>query len=265
LLIEEFIHLDFLQMNNWFEFVKKNPPKSWKSLFEDSLPELEDAYEDLTLDNEKYGDIVPLNYILFMPFYLTPISKLKVILVGGEPMTGTISDTDLLRTQGLLFSQSRLDMVSGTLSIIYRELSRSIEGFTPPLHGDLRSWAYRGVLLLHSSLTVSQKKRNEAEMELVKLKSKYKPKYGSYSSLWSGFIRKALSFINEKQPNAVFVLFGNDGKGVREYLSSNSLVIEVASPSPKNSSTEFIGNNLFIKINEMLIKTEQDPVDWRLE
>ncbi len=244
-------------MSNWLEFVKKDPPKSWKNLFEDAMPELEDAYEDLCLDKEKYDDIEPFDHRIFLPFYLTPLSRLKVVFVGGEPTK--------LSSEGLLFSQKRTDMVSGTLSIIFRELSRSIDGFIAPLHGDLRSWSYRGVLLLHSSLTTSQKKKNYIDMELSKLKSKYKPKMETYQSLWSGFIRKTLTFINENHPNCVFVLFGEGGKNIREYLSSNSLVIEVASPSPKNSSTEFVGNSLFLKINEMLIKTEQDPVDWRLE
>ena len=88
----------------------------------------------------------------FNAFNTTPLSQVKVVILGQDPYHG------VGQAHGLCFSVRRGIAVPPSLHNIYRELSTDV-GATPVRHGDLSTWAEQGVLLLNSVLRSKQGKQ----------------------------------------------------------------------------------------------------------
>jgi uracil-DNA glycosylase len=78
---------------------------------------------------------------------LTPLSQVKVVILGQDPYHGPH------QAQGLSFSVAPGVKIPPSLRNIFKELQRDL-GQAVPAHGSLEAWAKRGVLLLNTSLTV---------------------------------------------------------------------------------------------------------------
>lgn len=84
---------------------------------------------------------------------LTPLSTVKVVVVGQDPYHGPN------QACGHSFSVPKGIAVPGSLKNIYKELTNEYgSGFVPPKHGCLDGWAKQGVLLLNACLTVEAHK-----------------------------------------------------------------------------------------------------------
>jgi uracil-DNA glycosylase len=77
---------------------------------------------------------------------LTPLSKIKVVIVGQDPYHQPG------QACGLSFSVPPGKAVPASLQNIYKELSDEFPGFVPPRHGCLEGWARQGVLMLNACL-----------------------------------------------------------------------------------------------------------------
>ncbi|MEY2953283.1 MAG: hypothetical protein RLZZ401_1370 [Pseudomonadota bacterium] len=86
----------------------------------------------------------------FRALALTPLSAVKVVILGQDPYHGPG------QAQGLAFSVSQGVRVPPSLRNIFRELQRDSLIASLPGHGSLVAWAKRGVLLLNTSFTVEQ-------------------------------------------------------------------------------------------------------------
>ncbi len=84
----------------------------------------------------------------FCALTLTPLSAVKVVIVGQDPYHGPG------QAEGLAFSVAPGVKVPPSLRNMFKELVRSGCLAQLPELGSLRSWAQRGVLLLNTSLTV---------------------------------------------------------------------------------------------------------------
>ncbi|KAN0061749.1 uracil DNA glycosylase [Thecaphora frezii] len=80
---------------------------------------------------------------------LTPLDRVKVVVVGQDPYHGPG------QAHGLSFSVPKGIAPPPSLRNIYKELQNEYPGFQPPKHGCLEEWARQGVLLLNACLTVS--------------------------------------------------------------------------------------------------------------
>ena len=78
---------------------------------------------------------------------LTPLSQVKVVILGQDPYHGPH------QAQGLSFSVAPGVKIPPSLRNIFKELQRDL-GQAIPSSGSLAAWAQRGVLLLNTSLTV---------------------------------------------------------------------------------------------------------------
>ena len=88
----------------------------------------------------------PMNKI-FNAFNLTPLSKVKVVIVGQDPYHGEG------QANGLSFSVEKFKKIPPSLQNIFKELFDDLR-ITSPQNGDLQNWAHQGVLMLNNSLTV---------------------------------------------------------------------------------------------------------------
>lgn len=78
---------------------------------------------------------------------LTPLSQVKVVILGQDPYHGPH------QAQGLSFSVAPGVKIPPSLRNIFKELQRDLS-LAIPVSGSLEAWAKRGVLLLNTSLTV---------------------------------------------------------------------------------------------------------------
>ena len=121
---------------------------------------------------------------IFNAFNLTPLNKVKVVIVGQDPYHGEG------QANGLSFSVEKLKKIPPSLQNIFKELFDDLR-ITSPQNGDLQNWAHQGVLMLNNSLTVEQGMP------------------GSHQGKgWEKFTDSVLKIINEKRNNVVFILWG---------------------------------------------------------
>ncbi len=237
----------------WTEWYRKHPPHGWEELFEELSDEFQATHELLEKEAQKYGPWIPSPWNLFRAFQLTPRTSVKVVMVTSKPLNGYVSGTTDLRSQGLAFSVRHDDLIPQATRLIYRELQDTILDFYPPSHGDLTDWALRGVLLLTMSLT-SSPGRDQQESGNI-----------SHSRLWGYFIRRTLETVFKTNKHAVFVFFGKEVQGLRTYLSSKALILDVPYPTQSaNCDEPFLGGGWFAKINQWLMDHQQTPIDWCL-
>ena len=84
---------------------------------------------------------------IFNAFHMTPLSEVKVVIIGQDPYH------NVGQAHGLCFSVRPDVEIPPSLVNIYKELSDDL-GCKIPNNGYLEKWARQGVLLLNTVLTV---------------------------------------------------------------------------------------------------------------
>ncbi len=183
--------------------------------------------------------VYPKESDLFRAFKLTPLDKVKVVLLGQDPYH------EENQANGLAFSVNKGVKVPPSLRNLYKELNDDL-GIDIPNHGDLSSLAKQGVLLLNTVLTVRKGKAQSHH------------NYG-----WQKFTDKIIKVLNDENHPIVFILLGNDAKG-KKCLITNPLhyIIEAIHPSPLSANRGFFGSKIYSRTNEFLIKNNIDPIDF---
>eukprot|EP01061_Rhynchopus_euleeides_P004467 TRINITY_DN1371_c0_g1_i1.p1 TRINITY_DN1371_c0_g1~~TRINITY_DN1371_c0_g1_i1.p1 ORF type:complete len:589 (+),score=270.75 TRINITY_DN1371_c0_g1_i1:62-1828(+) len=183
----------------------------------------------------------PLEQV-FTCFNLTPLEKVKVVIIGQDPYHG------FGQANGLAFSVNSGVRVPPSLKNIYKEMKSDLgRTWVEPKHGDLTKWAQQGVLLLNACLTV------EAD----------KPQ-SHMASGWQNFTDMVIKSLNERKERVVFVLWGNFAKKKGRMINKKKhVVIESAHPSPLSFHL-FKGSKPFSKVNAGLANIGKSPIDWKL-
>ena len=214
---------------------------NWQQIID--IEKAKDYFIDLDffLKSEKQNfNIFPKVKDVFKAFELTPLDKLKVVLIGQDPYH------KINQAHGLSFSVNNGIKTPPSLVNIYKELKTDLN-IPIAEHGNLTHWAKQGVLLLNSTLTVREGQPGSHQ------------KKG-----WENFTDEIIKYISENTENTVFLLWGNFAKTKKEIInSSKHLVLEAAHPSPLARGA-FFGSKHFSKCNEFLISKGKVPIDWSL-
>lgn len=217
--------------------------KSWKEVLEDefSKPYFQQIPNHLKTEREQGKKIFPPGSQIFNAFNITPINKVKVVILGQDPYHGPG------QAHGLCFSVSDGIPKPPSLINIFKELHEDT-GVPIPRHGNLTAWAEQGVFLLNASLTV----RSNEPMSHSKIG-------------WAEFTDAVIRKISDKRQHVVFLLWGKFA-GEKRFLidESKHFILKAAHPSPLSAHTGFFGCKHFSKTNEWLMKKGIDPVDWKL-
>lgn len=173
-------------------------------------------------------------------FKLTPINKVKVVILGQDPYH------NYGEANGLAFSVNKGVKLPPSLRNIFKELKEDL-GCEIPNHGDLSKWANQGVLLLNTALSVEENKPN------------------SHQDIWKPFTLSVLKKLLKYNP--VFILWGKKSQeffyeAIKPRKNLNIDVLQSAHPSPFSANRGFFGCKHFSKCNEILIKKNLTPIDW---
>lgn len=185
--------------------------------------------------------IFPPKEEIFNAFYLTPLSKVRVVILGQDPYHG--KDQGM----GLAFSVKENVPLPPSLINIYKEISRDLK-VKMPACGDLTSWARQGVFLLNTTLTV---KANQAN---------------SHKNIgWATFTDSVLEVINEQERPIVYLLWGGFARSKKRLLTNpKHLVLESSHPSPLSVYRGFAGCGHFSQCNQFLVEQGQEPIHWQI-
>lgn len=224
------------------DLTPKHLPEDWKVALsaEFSAPYFHQLKDFLVEERRNYT-IYPPAPDVFNALRFTPLSEVKVLILGQDPYHGAE------QAHGLSFSVRPGVRIPPSLRNIYKELATDIPEFTPPKHGDLRSWAEQGVLMLNAVLTVREGQANSHQGK-------------GWEQLTDAIIRT----VNAKEERVVFVLWGAYARKKAKLITGKQhVIIESAHPSPL-SEKNFFGTRPFSRVNEALAEAGQRPIDWQL-
>ena len=216
---------------------------SWKEVLKQEFDKPYFQQIPLHLKTEKaQGKIIyPPGGLIFNAFNTTPVSNVKIVIIGQDPYHGPN------QAHGLCFSVQNGVPPPPSLINIFKELHDDI-GMQIPNHGNLTKWAEQGVFLLNASLTV----RAGEPMSHSKIG-------------WAIFTDTVIKKISDTKDHVVFMLWGKFAQDKKMLIDETKhLVLGAAHPSPLSAFNGFFGCRHFSKANQYLVSKGIDPVDWRL-
>lgn len=196
--------------------------------------------------------IFPKEEDIYRTFELTPLNKLKIVILSQDPYASICSKTKIPYANGLAFStQKECKTIPKSLQNIFSELKNDLNIYNTST--DLTYWAKQGILLLNTQLTVIEKNPNSHDF-------------------WNKFTDNIIKFISENCENIIFVIWGNNSLKKTKFIDSKKHHIFISShPSPlsvnkslKNYNS-FFGSKIFSKINNKLKELNKTLIDWNLK
>ncbi len=200
------------------------------------------SLKSFLLERKTNGAIIhPKGSEYFRALDLTPLSKVRVVILGQDPYHGPG------QAHGLCFSVQPRVRVPPSLVNIFKELKTDL-GIEPAGHGFLEHWATQGVLLLNSVLTVEQGQAASHQ-----------------GKGWEGFTDAVIRAVAERDQPAVFILWGGYAQKKAAFVDDTKhLVIKSVHPSPLSAYRGFFGSRPFSQANAFLAKNGIDEIDWAL-
>lgn len=217
--------------NDWLEGLKPEFGKPYyASLYKTILQEYNSR------------QIFPAAEDIFNAFNFTPLSKVKVVILGQDPYHNDG------QAHGLCFSVKPDVQIPPSLVNIYTELHEDL-GCYIPNNGYLKKWADQGVLLLNTVLTVRAHQAN------------------SHRGIgWEEFTDAAIMALNGQDRPIVFILWGAPAQRKKAMLNNpKHLILTAPHPSPLSAYRGFFGSRPFSKTNEFLESQGEEPIDWQIE
>jgi len=180
---------------------------------------------------------------IFNAFHFTPLSSVKVLILGQDPYH------NVHQAHGLCFSvlPDQPD-IPPSLQNIYKEIHEDV-GCDIPNNGYLKKWADQGVLMLNTVLTVRAHQAN------------------SHKGMgWEKFTDAVIQAVNEQDRPIVYLLWGKPAQSKIPMLNNpKHLILKAPHPSPLSAFRGFFGCKHFSQTNNFLIENGLEPIDWQIE
>ena len=195
----------------------------------------------LVAERERGRRIFPRGSEWFRALDLTPLERVRVVILGQDPYHGEG------QAHGLCFSVEPGVPPPPSLINIFKELDSDL-GIEPVRHGLLDHWARQGVLLLNSVLTVEMGRAASHR-----------------DRGWERFTDAVVAEVNAKPEPVVFLLWGSYAQKKAAFVDeARHLVLKAPHPSPLSAHSGFFGCRHFSKANAFLASRGLAPIDWAL-
>lgn len=214
--------------SDWYPYLKDEVQKPY---FETLNQKVGQAYLDKT--------VYPPEGQIFNALETTPLSKVKVVILGQDPYHNPN------QAHGLAFSVNAQQKIPPSLQNIFKEISANMHCI-PPTQGDLTYLAEQGVLLLNTVLTVEE---NSPQSHA---------KWG-----WENFTDTIIQQVSDKASPSVFILWGKPAQTKSPLINREKhLILQSVHPSPLSAYRGFHGSKPFSQANHFLEKNGRSPIDW---
>lgn len=218
---------------------------SWKSALSDFLlsTKMDELKQFLLAEKQADKVIYPPSSLIFNALNTTPLTNVKVVILGQDPYHGPH------QAHGLSFSVQKGIALPPSLRNVFHELNTDL-GVPISKHGDLTHWAEQGVLLLNAVLTVEAGQPTSHQ------------KRG-----WEDFTDHVIDVLNEQCEHVVFILWGAYAQRKGQRIDPNKhLILKAAHPSPLAANRGgFFGCKVFSKSNNYLKQNGIEPINWQLD
>lgn len=180
---------------------------------------------------------------IFSAFHFTPLSKVKVVILGQDPYHNEH------QAHGLSFSvKPEVKDLPPSLINIYKELHDDL-GCYIPNNGYLKKWADQGVLMLNTVLTVRAHQANSHQ-----------------NKGWEQFTDAVIEAVNALDRPVVFILWGRPAQTKAAMLNNpKHLILKAPHPSPLSAYRGFFGSKPFSQTNAFLAQRGIEAIDWQIE
>ena len=216
--------------------------KSWKEALQSEFerPYFAELAACLHREKAEGKTIYPPGSQIFKAFELTPLDKVKVVILGQDPYHGPG------QAMGLSFSVPDGVPAPPSLKNIFKEAEQDL-GIHMSGRPNLENWARQGVLLLNAILTV---RAGEA---------------ASHSRIgWEQLTDAVIRTVSARGDGVVFMLWGNFARSKAPLIDAKRhLILEAAHPSPLARGA-FFGSRPFSQANCWLQSRGKEPIDWQL-
>ena len=241
-----------------YSFSAADIPEDWRALLGEYFesPEWQTLQTNLRSELSKDpAKICPEPQNFFKALTLSPLSKVKVVILGQDPYHSPGL------AQGLAFSiPSNIPSNSRQFPSSLRNISKALalEGFGALPNGNLHAWAEQGVLLLNTALSV---KLGEA---------------GSHTNLgWKSLIDRLIAALAQEKPHLVWMLWGGHAQSKLPLIEAapNQLILQSSHPSglgvyktdrPFLEPGGMASCGHFTKANEWLVEQHETPIRWAI-
>ena len=188
------------------------------------------------------GTVFPPADQIFNALHLTPLGKVKVVILGPDPYH------NFHQAHGVCFSVPEDQKeIPPSLINIFRELHDDV-GCRMPQTGCLTKWAEQGVLLLNTVLTVRAHQANSHK-----------------GHGWEQFTDAIIRAVEEQDRPIVYMLWGTPAQTKAVMVTNPAhLVLKAPHPSPLSAYIGFFGCRHFSECNEFLQAHGETPIDWQL-
>lgn len=184
------------------------------------------------------GRVYPPPSYLLRAFECTPLSAVKVVILGQDPYHGEG------QANGLAFSVNDGVKFPPSLRNIFKEVQSDLSAEIP-FGGSLERWAEQGVLLLNATLSVASGKPESHQ-----------------NKGWEIFTDAVIELLRQK-PQIVYLLWGSFAlKKAGKINGDRNLVLISSHPSPLSAYRGFHGNGHFHKANKYLLSKGIVPINW---
>lgn len=212
-----------------------NIHSSWNELFQTYDEKIQKIMEKM---HTYPSDLIypPESYI-FRVFEM-PVEDIQIFLLGQDVYHGKG------QANGLAFSVNHDIKIPPSLRNIFQEIQQEFpdRNYQFP-HGDLSRWfSHNKIFLCNSALTV------------------FDGKAGIFMKDWEEFTDAVISYVQQKNQNCIFVLWGNFAISKKKYIEDEKRILSCAHPSPLSAHRGFFGSGIFQKIEEKL----QKEIDWNI-
>ena len=204
-------------------------------------PYYADLYKFVKEEYSKVAVFPPSDEI-FSALHLTPLSKVKVVIIGQDPYH------NVGQAHGLCFSVRPEVEIPPSLVNIYKELQSDL-GCKIPNNGYLVKWAEQGVLLLNTVLTVRAHQANSHQ-----------------GKGWEQFTDAIIRAVNAEDRPIAYLLWGRPAQSKMSMLDNpKHKVFTAPHPSPLSAHRGFFGCKHFSQANAFLEENGLAPIDWQIE
>ena len=215
--------------------------KTWNDFFE--IVNKKDYWQSLkSFWDKEYASktIYPPRELIFNAFTLTPLDKVKVVVIGQDPYH------EKGQAMGLAFSVPNSCKMPPSLINIFKEIELEFDKPVMKL-GDLTYLTKQGVFLINTILTVEEGKPMS-----------HKIKEYSY------FIKDLLGFLEKLDQPIVFMLWGGNAQKYEQFITNqNHLVIKRTHPSPLGANQGgWFNMNTFKSCNDFLESKNVKAIEW---
>lgn len=231
---------------NWENF-KHQFHESWWNKIQPFIEseECDNIYRFLKSESKRGKKIAPISSDVFRCFRETPLTDLKVILMGMAPYH--TMKKDVFVADGLLMGCSNTDVLQPSLEQFYSALEKEfydglcLEAAKSP---DVSYLAKQGVLMLNAALTTEIGKP------------------GNHIPVWEPFINYIFEHVFQYE-GAPIIFLGKEAAKYKKLLAPFKWSFVISHPaSAAYNNTEWDSEGVFAKVNKIIKDNNGYEIEW---